>query len=470
MRLHFNNIVLIGLATAIWLAFCIVYFLGFDGQLSWVAFTLFGLFAFASFMLWKTVLNSRVAPLELMFWLYNTNFLLLPAIAQSMKKKFYWSPYIEYNQNSLLYACFTIFIGMFMFIIGVRRGCKKVNTKSETWHKLYFLNNPIKAGLNVYIAIFAILIGLLILIYILGPEFYLSSRTSKLSKVKSLQDFGFLLLFPRALALGILIFSIALLMQWRQQRKQLPILILAVLFCALGINAIINFPLSVPRFWIFGFVISFIWIATPLRKIKIRMAFVIALTVMQFSVFPWYSQITRDVGGIEIKIDAVRNYLLHGDFDGFQSIVNSEKYIKNSGYELGRNLISTVFFFVPRSIWNKAKPLGTAASEYEGYEYTNLSAPIYCELYADFGIFSLILGMALFGFGISILDSYYDLAILSKKYKVNVLITAVLAGYLIILMRGSLLGVVPSIATLLGTIFLLSCISKNSKKVHSTLL
>ena len=147
----------------------------------------------------------------------------------------------------------------------------------------------------------------------------------------------------------------------------------------------------------------------------------------------------------------------HSDFDGFQSIVNITLYIQDSGFELGRNLISALLFFVPRALWeNKSEALGTAASKFMEYPFTNLSAPIYGELYADFGFVSLFLLMCIVGFWMRYYDTLYDLLVRPKNFGVGVLLVGVLAGYMIILLQGSLLAVISSVATLIGVLFVLS--------------
>ena len=93
-----------------------------------------------------------------------------------------------------------------------------------------------------------------------------------------------------------------------------------IFIAALGLNVIINYPLSAARFWIFGFLISLIWILVPLRSAVWRGLFVVGMTMMQFTIFPWYSQITRGKGLIGIDIESIRKYLHHGDFDGFQTL------------------------------------------------------------------------------------------------------------------------------------------------------
>ena len=103
-----NRHVVSGLIALAWILFSIVAFIDLDATLSWTAAFLFFLFSYASFLLWRTVLAKRVAPLELMFWLYNTNFLLLPALSQSLHRTFYWSAYESYSEASLIFTCLII--------------------------------------------------------------------------------------------------------------------------------------------------------------------------------------------------------------------------------------------------------------------------------------------------------------------------------------------------------------------------
>ena len=469
MKLRLSHIVKAGLATSLWVIICIIIFVGFAGELSWTAIFLFALFVYASFMLWWVALDKRVAPIELLFWLFSTNYLLLPAISQSMFRTFYWSAYKSYAEESLLFACLVIAIGLFAFGIGSSFGRKKMRSVNMDGAKLGLLSRTLEPRWRLQIFLVVILAGLAGLVTILGMDFFTSRRMSQLSQVDSLAEMGLLLSLPRALGLGVLLISLTLLVQrWRNNKKIAPSVLVILLF-AVGINAIVNYPLSLARFWIFGFLISLIWIAFPLVTASWRSAFLISMTVMQFTIFPLFSQITRGTGWIGgLDIESIRRYMRYGDFDGFQSIVNSLLYIQENGFEMGRSLVSVALFFVPRSFWeNKASPLGVGAADYMGYAFTNLSAPIYGELYADFGLVSLILGMMFIGWGISVADGYYNHLVRRKRFGVGVLLVGTLAGFIIIILRGSLLGVVSPIATLFGVLIIASWLSKPKRRVYN---
>lgn len=464
MNNRLGLIVSSGIVSLVWSLFCIVIFVGMNGSLSWVSASLLILFFYADYMLWYTALNRRVAPLELSFWIFHANFLLLPALSQSLYHKFYWSGYDSYKSSDLLFACFLITIGLLAFKLGMKFNRLKRGSPRNSLAEKHFLSRPIENTWPSKFFLMALLVLLSIFILKLGINFFVSSRGSQMGKVGSLAELGVFLIFPRAVAFGVLLFSIALLKQCWRQRKKVQLFAAAIFIIALGLNAVVNFPLGLARFWIFGFLISLIWLVVPLRRAKWRSLFVVGMTLLQFTLFPWFSYITRGKGLLGFSLADIRMYLHHGDFDGFQTIVNSLLYIQHTGFEFGRNITSVVFFFVPRSFWiNKAEPLGTAAAQYMGYAFTNLSAPIYAEFYADFGILSLIIGMGVLGFSIGMIDDYYDQLVSTKRSGIGVLFAAVMAGYGIILLRGPLLGVIPGIATLFGVILIASWLSSKRK-------
>ena len=333
----------------LWVFMCIVIFIGFEGDLNWIAVILFGLFCYSSYMLWGTVLTREIRPLELSFWLFHSNFLLLPALSQSLHTTFYWSPYNSYQPSELLSACFTIFLGLILFSIGKKYYMKRFHKKKRSAPEKNFLIQPIIATWSSQLFLVSILASLMVIVSRFGMAFFMSERMSKLSQVDSLMQVGLLLNLPRALALGVLLFSLALIVQRWHDKKWVSLHLLVIFIVALGLNSIINYPLSIARFWIFGFLISLVWIIQPLRSIMRRFFFVVGMTIMQFTIFPWYSQITRGKGWIGVDIASIRQYLHHGDFDGFQSIVNSLIYIQDSGFEFGKNIGSALFFFVPRA-------------------------------------------------------------------------------------------------------------------------
>jgi hypothetical protein len=99
-------------------------------------------------------------------------------------------------------------------------------------------------------------------------------------------------------------------------------------------------------------------------------------------------------------------FFAHADYDAFSIICRCIDYVATSGFSNGTNLLSAVFFFVPRSIWeNKSEHMTKIMFDYLHEKVLaqtdNLSSPPVAEGYFAFGfigamiICALVLGVAL---------------------------------------------------------------------------
>lgn len=468
---QFNKKISLSLiSSTAWIALNIIILIGNNGNWSIIAFYVLSLLLISNFMLWWTVFSQDMQPIQLTFWLFHVNFMLLPALSQVLLGIFYWPPYTpyQYNETNLADASGLIGIGLFFFILGNK--FISFNTKTPSINNVIVQKLSTKSILLTNTSIF--LLGLLVAIQIgfilvFGPEHYMSNRSEQASIIRSISmvEKGISIDLPRAIGVGSFLFTVGLFFQQRQRKKRFSIGLIFIAILVFSTNFIINFPLSLPRFWFFGFFLSLIFIIFPLRTVMSRATFIVMFSIAQFTIFPWFSLITRNSTGLRnLNIETIRNYLLHGDFDTFQQMVNITLYLNEVGFQYGKSLLSVALFFIPRSLWEKAEPLGPAAAEYMGYPYTNLSAPIHAELYADFGLISLIIGMLILGIMIRRLDyTYHRLAMLGK-IEVNIIFVSTIAGFMLIILRGSLLGIIASLAVLIGTLLVLGWSVKQYKK------
>ncbi len=140
--------------------------------------------------------------------------------------------------------------------------------------------------------------------------------------------------------------------------------------------------------------------------------------------------------------------MLSGDFDSFSQITNTIDYVSSNGITWGQQLLGVLFFWVPRSIWpDKALDTGTLIGAWKFYNFKNLSAPLWAELYINGGWILLVVGMFLLGVAIGRLDRKSEQR-LSITRQPSVLV-AILPFYLLIVLRGSLLQSVASMAVIL---------------------
>ena len=97
---------------------------------------------------------------------------------------------------------------------------------------------------------------------------------------------------------------------------------------------------------------------------------------------------------------------------------------------------------MPRSVWH-GKPVdsGVRVGEWMGMRNTNLSSPLWAELWLDFGPFGMLLGFLLVGYACDRADRAYVRRTLDDGRPGNVLAVVVplVAGYCFILLRGPLL-------------------------------
>jgi len=212
-------------------------------------------------------------------------------------------------------------------------------------------------------------------------------------------------------------------------------------FVVIGLFSIINFPLSLPRFVLFSYLIAFFcyYFRSNFRnKLIVLLAFAFGITTL----FPYISFLTRGRGD-KFQSNMIEYYQSSGDFDGFQSIINTVIYVNNRGYTLGQQILSSIFSYVPRSFWSgKGEPTGSIVASQVGYDYLNISSPLPAEFYIDFGYLGLIVFSFLLGFFFRKIDQYYiSVNNINLKYLISILFISLVP----ILSRGALLAVINNL-------------------------
>ena len=217
------------------------------------------------------------------------------------------------------------------------------------------------------------------------------------------------------------------------------------------IIGIIYFPINgiLPRYFLFAvYLMIFQLYFNETRYKSVPFLVIIAGFVFVFPAFNYFKYHgIGDLGGFSL---GGLNFNFY-DYDAFQMLMNSVKYVEKEGIFYGLNIISALFCFIPRSIWHgKLEPSGSIVSKSHGAVFNNLSCPIFAEFYLAFGILgNLILTIVL----------AYLLQYCNKKIrKTSIMISGVMiivSGMTIYIMRGSLL---PAISYTLGMIisFILS--------------
>lgn len=200
---------------------------------------------------------------------------------------------------------------------------------------------------------------------------------------------------------------------------------------------ILFFPLSgaLPRFLLFGTYI--IMIARRIENIKYKSLFPLILLVGMCFVFPAFnffkSHDLKDISNFKITANSF-NYA-SVDYDAHQMTIETLEYVNQNGTTFGRNILTSILFFIPRSIWkNKLNPSGYIVAKYFRAYFTNLSCPYIAEFYLAFGIFGVIICSILMGIILEKLDEYF---FSNNVFKNS--IASIILGMLIYWMRGAML-------------------------------
>lgn len=123
-----------------------------------------------------------------------------------------------------------------------------------------------------------------------------------------------------------------------------------------------------------------------------------------------------------------------GNFDAFAQLANGLTQIQNGAFPLFRQILASIFFFLPRSVWeNKPYDTGVELGRLLSLKFQNLSAPWILEVYVNARLPGLIL--VSFCFIYYLAKSSFELDLSLRSW----LISSVLFGSLFIVLRGSLL-------------------------------
>jgi len=214
------------------------------------------------------------------------------------------------------------------------------------------------------------------------------------------------------------------------------------------IFSITNYPTALSRFWLFGILIGFLLAYFPPKSRRARFLSVCAIIIGTYIIFP-LSDLRRfaEDPNQQFEVPDLGEYLRTPDLDGMQSVMDVIAYTHQQGFLYGRQLLSTILFFVPRSVFPfKGEPTGPLVANFAGYESLNISCPIVGELYIDFAVPGLLIGGFLIGYLTRRADLHYSMSALSGRLTIDRLLYAVIAGFVVILSRGALLAVIGPIA------------------------
>ena len=281
-------------------------------------------------------------------------------------------------------------------------------------------------------------------IFAAGPSLVFSAR----SEAASLGTSGSEQLILIGKSLGFTAYVIALLRFKNRKRRSWGSLWFLVASLALGV--VWFNPVTSPRFHFLAFLIATATVALSLwNPGSVAKSIVLsAVALANYVVFGPLKSLGAGLTNFDLSFfqnfeSEFASYVYGVDFDAMQVSLNGIRFMEINGPIYLRNIIDAGLFFVPREL-SPGKSLGTGIIVHErlGYFYTNLSFPLPMELYLGGGMIGVIIGSYL----VARIFTYYTSAskINSKASVAGIshIYYALLAGYMPIILRGSLNAVI----------------------------
>ncbi|MFF1838418.1 hypothetical protein ACFVXE_30075 [Streptomyces sp. NPDC058231] len=289
-----------------------------------------------------------------------------------------------------------------------------------------------------------------------GPAIFFTSRqeisasvaVSSVASSESNVGSAFLKGFGTVPALLALLFYTRRLVTSRLARRS-PSTVLVWLALAL-VNIIVNNPISNARYWFLTVLVSLLFTAFPSSAAMYRS--VLAMGVVGALVlFPYADRFRYDDSGYRpVQSSSVFEPLATKDYDQTVMFANTISWVDTRDHTYGRQLAGSALFFVPRAVWSgKPEDTGVRVGQWMGMNMTNLSAPLWTELWVDFGAPGMVGGLALIGYAATRTDRRYAPAVSrhgAGPGSVLAIAVPLIAGYTFILLRGPLLQSVGKLA------------------------
>lgn len=216
----------------------------------------------------------------------------------------------------------------------------------------------------------------------------------------------------------------------------------------LVLNVIVNNPISRPRFWAGTvlLVLLFSW-----RRLNTPRAFrfiAVAITAVVLFAFPYSDYFRYDEREALHVVALAEQFSTSMDYDAFQQMQTGIDYVQENGFSPSA-LLGVILVVIPRSMWpGKPQATGIEFAQYAGYDFHNLSAPLWIESYLWGGPLCVAAVFCLLGAAGRRMDDIRA-RLRDRQSTLAVLLVPAFAFYQLIFLRGSLMAIVAPLLLLL---------------------
>lgn len=383
----------------------------------------------------QLLMDNKKYSLNKIFWLFNLFFLGIAPIINYISEYFPWKYSI--NNEKLFTSNLYIILIFFVYIISSMVINSKQDKNISKIKGILFDDKLNKKNIQVVLLIVSCICFMILSLNIGFSNLFIRTKNyTDIVEDSSLNSI--ITTFCRAFP----VFSFSILYYLD---KKVNVKINKVIYClTLLILIIVNFPTSVTRFWMGAIYIGVFCIVFE-RKLRYR-TFDIAVIVILLFVFPVFVNFKRttlsefEVSKI-LKYDLVAAYNTT-DFDAYTLIPRSFEFLEEYGSTHGNQILTTILFFIPRSIW-KSKSVATGAliAIKQGQWYTNISCPYIAEGLVNFGFIGGIFFTIIIARIIKYLDNtYWKIKEIEDDKNVYLieLYYPFLLGFFLFMLRGAL--------------------------------
>lgn len=347
-------------------------------------------------------IDQRPYSLNKIFWIFNLVFLGIVPLYQYEKKQMAWELFftnqVFLHANILIIACLVVYVAIRFLISknGQKGPVLSTNTPYINYNKAF----------RISFLIYALCCFGIIALYGFKNLWFRQDMEAAVMHLNG----SLLLLLDKGLRGATMYFSLLSIYLFRKKTINLYWLL-----ATLGLCIIVNFPVSLPRFYAACLYISLL-LAFDLRWLKQRNLFSLALISLVLIVYPLFSltrwsdaELKERFKGIGSVYESAFRY---GDFDAYTSVCKTIDYVSMNGTTHGKQLATVFLFFVPRSAWpGKAvgsgalvyTPAGVDINEY----FHNYSCAFYAEGFINFGNVGSILFIATLAVFAALYDNWY---------------------------------------------------------------
>jgi len=378
-----------------------------------------------------SVSSEKGYSLNDIFWVFMFTFMFIAPVLQYVNNDFpWWNTYlltdeILLNTNIYILVFMIIYISIY-YIIKNKMSNTFVLKKSK-------LNN-IELLLNIGFII-SIFISLYIIIHVgFWDLFSRGTASLGLNQIKSLIVGKSIRSFPFI----TLVIHLYYKNKYGYFYNRFQLVVVVILFI------LTHFPSGLPRFQIAAVYIALmlVHIKTFNNKYFFKIAILVGLLIL-FPLLGVFRHISiNTIFNSTIKIFNPIELFLTGDFDAYSMLARSLIYVDFNGITFGKQLLGSLFFFIPRAIW-PTKPIGSGAMVGDSFnwQFTNISMPFIGEGYINFGLFGVIIFAVFLGYINSRLDMSYKIKTeISDSISALKIYYPVLIGFLFFILRGDLLS------------------------------